>query len=86
MGFLASLPNPTRRCAPPSPKSGRVWAPEDAEKTPSDFSRFLLARRDYSIDRFREDHHDTEDELKDIRQTICLITRLRQTHPYTASC
>ncbi len=45
---------------------------QDAEKTPSDFSRFLLARRDYSIGRFQEDHHDTEDELKDIRQTIRL--------------
>jgi regulator of cell morphogenesis and NO signaling len=41
-------------------------------KTPSDFSTFILARRDYSIDRFLNEHHDTEDELKDIRQTIRL--------------
>lgn len=44
----------------------------DAEKTPADFSSFVLARRDYSIARFLNDHHDTEDELKDIRQTIRL--------------
>jgi len=44
----------------------------DAEKTPAHFSTFILARRDYSIDRFLKDHHDTEDELKDIRQTIRL--------------
>ena len=36
------------------------------------FSRFLLHRGDYSVDRFLTDHHDTEDELKDIRQTIRL--------------
>ena len=45
---------------------------QDAEKTPAHFSGFVLARRDYSIDRFLNDHHDTEDELKDIRQTIRL--------------
>ncbi|HEV3324060.1 MAG TPA: hemerythrin domain-containing protein [Puia sp.] len=45
---------------------------QDAEKTPAHFSGFVLARRDYSIDRFLSDHHDTEDELKDIRQTIRL--------------
>ena len=44
----------------------------EAEASPSDFSRFLIARRDYSIDRFLSEHHDTEDELKDIRQTIRL--------------
>jgi len=44
----------------------------DAGKTPADFSAFIVARRDYSIDRFLEEHHDTEDELKDIRQTIRL--------------
>ncbi len=43
-----------------------------AQRTPSDFSTFIVARRDYSIDRFLEEHHDTEDELKDIRQTIRL--------------
>ena len=36
------------------------------------FSRFLLMRREYSVERFLNDHHDTEDELKDIRQTIRL--------------
>jgi regulator of cell morphogenesis and NO signaling len=45
---------------------------QDAQKTPAHFSTFLLARRDYSIDRFINEHHDTEDELKDIRQTIRL--------------
>jgi regulator of cell morphogenesis and NO signaling len=49
-----------------------IHALQEAEKTPAHFSRFLLARRDYSIDRFLSDHHDTEDELKDIRQTIRL--------------
>ena len=44
----------------------------EAGEGPADFSRFLVARRDYSIDRFLGDHHDTEDELKDIRQTIRL--------------
>lgn len=44
----------------------------EAKQSPADFSRFLVARRDYSIDRFLNDHHDTEDELKDIRQTIRL--------------
>ncbi len=45
---------------------------QEAQKTPAHFSTFILARRDYSIDRFLRDHHDTEDELKDIRQTIRL--------------
>jgi regulator of cell morphogenesis and NO signaling len=44
----------------------------EASHSPADFSRFVMARRDYSIDRFLADHHDTEDELKDIRQTIRL--------------
>ncbi len=43
-----------------------------AEKSPENFSRFLIARRDYSVDRFISEHDDTEDELKDIRQTIRL--------------
>lgn len=45
---------------------------QEAEKTPAQFSRFLIARRDYSVGQFLNDHHDTEDELKDIRQTIRL--------------
>jgi regulator of cell morphogenesis and NO signaling len=45
---------------------------QEAQKTPAHFSTFIVARRDYSIDRFLRDHHDTEDELKDIRQTIRL--------------
>jgi regulator of cell morphogenesis and NO signaling len=49
-----------------------IAALREAGHSPADFSRFLLARRDYSIDRFLGDHHDTEDELKDIRQTIRL--------------
>ena len=44
----------------------------EAGKTPAHFSAFIVARRDYSIDRFLNEHHDTEDELKDIRQTIRL--------------
>ena len=44
----------------------------EAGMTPAHFSAFIVARRDYSIDRFLTDHHDTEDELKDIRQTIRL--------------
>ena len=43
-----------------------------AQKSAADFSTFIAARQDYSIDRFRQEHHDTEDELKDIRQTIRL--------------
>ncbi len=45
---------------------------QEAQKTPAHFSTFIFARRNYSIDRFLNDHHDTEDELKDIRQTIRL--------------
>jgi regulator of cell morphogenesis and NO signaling len=49
-----------------------INALQEAEKTPAQFSRFLIARRDYSVRQFLSDHHDTEDELKDIRQTIRL--------------
>ncbi|MDR3711907.1 MAG: hemerythrin domain-containing protein [Puia sp.] len=35
-------------------------------------SEFILTRQRYSISAFLADHHDTEDELKDIRQTIGL--------------
>ncbi|HXB06618.1 MAG TPA: hemerythrin domain-containing protein [Puia sp.] len=45
---------------------------QNADKTPAHFSGFVLARQDYSVDRFLSDHQDTEDELKDIRQTIRL--------------
>jgi regulator of cell morphogenesis and NO signaling len=34
------------------------------------FSEYLLAGWQYSVDTFQSDHHDTEDELKDIRETI----------------
>jgi regulator of cell morphogenesis and NO signaling len=44
----------------------------EAVSTPPGLSRFLLKRDDYSISRFLADHHDTEDELRDIRQTIHL--------------
>jgi regulator of cell morphogenesis and NO signaling len=44
----------------------------EARNTPAHFSTFIVARRDYSIDSFLDEHHDTEDELKDIRQTIRL--------------
>jgi regulator of cell morphogenesis and NO signaling len=44
----------------------------EAGHTPVGFSRFLLTPPDYSVDRFLADHHDTEDELKDIRRTIRL--------------
>jgi len=45
---------------------------QEATRTSLGFSRWLLSHDDYSIDRFLCDHHDTEDELKDIRQTIRL--------------
>ena len=45
---------------------------QDAAQSASGFSRFLLARGEYSVDRFLSEHHDTEDELKDIRKTIRL--------------
>jgi regulator of cell morphogenesis and NO signaling len=44
---------------------------QEAGNNAAGFSRFLL-REEYSIDRFISEHHDTEDELKDIRQTIRL--------------
>jgi regulator of cell morphogenesis and NO signaling len=44
----------------------------EAAATPAGLSRFLLMRDDYSINRFLDEHHDTEDELRDIRQTIRL--------------
>lgn len=45
---------------------------QEAQHSPAGFSRFLLLRGEYSVDRFLSEHHDTEDELKDIRQTIRL--------------
>lgn len=45
---------------------------QEANKDAAGFSRFLVVRGEYSIDRFISEHHDTEDELKDIRQTIRL--------------
>jgi regulator of cell morphogenesis and NO signaling len=45
---------------------------QDAAQSAKGFSRFVLARIQYSVDRFLSEHHDTEDELKDIRQTIRL--------------
>jgi regulator of cell morphogenesis and NO signaling len=44
----------------------------EASLTATGFSRYLLMRSEYSIDRFLREHHDTEDELKDIRGTIRL--------------
>ena len=44
----------------------------EAGQSQNCFSRFLLQHREYSIARFLNDHHDTEDELKDIRKTIRL--------------
>ena len=45
---------------------------QEAGDNAAGFSRFLLMRGEYSVDRFLSEHHDTEDELKDIRQTIRL--------------
>ena len=36
------------------------------------FPEYILARGRYSVSRFLADHHDTEDELRDVRQTIRL--------------
>jgi regulator of cell morphogenesis and NO signaling len=36
------------------------------------FSEYIITCQEYSISRFLADHHDTEDELRDIRQTIRL--------------
>jgi len=44
----------------------------NAVATPLDLSSYILARQQYSIARFLSEHHDTEDELKDIRETIRL--------------
>ena len=44
----------------------------EAHHSPAGFSRFLVLHGEYSIDRFISEHRDTEDELKDIRQTIRL--------------
>lgn len=44
----------------------------EAGRGATSFSRFVLHRSDYSVECFLKDHHDTEDELKDIRQTIRL--------------
>lgn len=44
----------------------------EASLSAAGFSRYLLLRSEYSIDRFLREHHDTEDELKDIRSTIRL--------------
>lgn len=49
-----------------------IAALREAEQSPAHFSRFVVARKEYSVARFLNDHHDTEDELKDIRQTIRL--------------
>jgi regulator of cell morphogenesis and NO signaling len=43
---------------------------QEANRNPAGFSRWLLSQDNYSISRFINEHHDTEDELKDIRQTI----------------
>jgi regulator of cell morphogenesis and NO signaling len=45
---------------------------QEANANTAGFSRFLLTRGEYSVGRFLSEHHDTEDELKDIRQTIRL--------------
>jgi regulator of cell morphogenesis and NO signaling len=39
---------------------------------PYHFSEYVMAGYRYSIAEFLKDHHDTEDELKDIRETIRL--------------
>jgi regulator of cell morphogenesis and NO signaling len=49
-----------------------INALQEAGRNTPGFSRFLILREKYSVDRFLNDHHDTEDELKDIRQTIRL--------------
>lgn len=45
---------------------------QEATRNPAGFSRWLLSHDNYSISRFLSEHHDTEDELKDIRETIRL--------------
>src|SRR6186713_504784 len=44
----------------------------NATLTPNHLSTFVMASQQYSIAAFLKDHHDTEDELKDIRETIRL--------------
>lgn len=44
----------------------------NAGLAPYHFSEYVLAGQQYSIAEFLKDHHDTEDELKDIRETIRL--------------
>lgn len=44
----------------------------NASLAPYHFSEYILAGQRYSIAQFLNDHHDTEDELKDIRETIRL--------------
>lgn len=39
---------------------------------PAQLSDYIVATQRYSIAAFLDDHHDTEDELKDIRETIRL--------------
>lgn len=39
---------------------------------PNSLSQFILTSSEYSIAAFLDDHHDTEDELKDIRETMRL--------------
>lgn len=39
---------------------------------PGPYSEYILARRQHSIAGFLAEHHDTEDELKDVRATIRL--------------
>jgi len=43
-----------------------------AADSPKHFSEYIFACRSYSISKFLSGHHDTEDELRGIRQTIRL--------------
>ncbi|HZE83307.1 MAG TPA: hemerythrin domain-containing protein [Puia sp.] len=43
-----------------------------AAQAPEHFSRYTLSHLGYSINLFLDEHHDTEDELRDIRHTIGL--------------
>ncbi|SRR6266498_4171490 len=42
----------------------------NAERTPKHFSAFILTGQKYSLAQFLAEHHDTEDELAQIRNTI----------------
>ena len=44
----------------------------NANLGPYHFSEYIMAGQRYSIAAFLKDHHDTEDELKDIREAIRL--------------